>query len=355
MFLGTPASLSFYATLLFSKRIREDAKFNARLEKEVSLTKFKVETVKDMFNDPEGLYKFTVQNIKAAGVTLPCTWSDLTEAEREDLLWQRQVENTTPWSLRKSLKHGKTVNRLKGPEREFFWPPPRNNNFNSWPPADKIPYKHLQDPRTRMTPCTIALSSRLFSDLKFQRRSPKQSLKNNFGLAAIICHELAHAVEQGRSESRERRPEEPKFPHAELSELGHQFSMCLYGGCPCESTLHPKNYKTVLGSSPDRDGMRDVNGKVLWLVFRDWPLRSTSPHYFLPLDYIARVQRQEFWDAAAQADNMQDQSLCHFPKRLGLSDSAERARRAMDRLLENQGRSGRGVMLYMTTNRKLED
>ena len=337
MFLGTPACLGFFATLLFGKRTC-DEKSVTRIEKESPLTNHKVETIIEMFDDLAGLYKLTFQTIKATGTVFANTWSDLTDTEREDLLWQRRRENPTPWSVRKSLKHGKLVDMIQGAEREFCWGSPPNNDFDSWPPAEKEPDKHLQDPRTRMTPCTIALSAKLFSNLKGQRHSPAQRLKNNFRLAAVILHEIAHAVESGRPECRECNVGEVTFPGEVLPELGHQLEKLVFGGAPYPMPLDPRSYEVVFGSSLDESQVPNTDEHVSWLGFTEWPMRSTSKHYALPLEYMAHVQQHWFWDAAAQVADPRDQSLWHLPKTMPFEGSAELSRFYMDGLVASQGR-----------------
>ena len=322
MLLGTPASLAFYATLLFGERAyysEKDCDEMAilRIDEESPLTQYKADTITDMFDDLTGLYKFTFQKIEPTGQLHATRWVDMTDAEREDLLWQRSIEQATPWSARKSLKHGLTVDKLPGPEKEFCWESPPDDTWDDWPSADQEPTHHIQDPRTRMTPATIVLSAKLFTELKSQRHVPAHAIKNAFQLARVILHELAHAVESGRPERRLLHWYEPVFPGETHSELGHQYEKHLFGFCPYPMDLPDDYWLYLTGSSPDEAGVRNARGKIDWPGFYEWPLRSTSEHFMLPLGYMAALQRQETWDAVvARGVDLGDQRAWHLPRNL---------------------------------------
>ena len=309
MYLSTPSCLAFFATCLFSKRDFDDD-WHPLIEKESQLTPFKAERVKEMLLELDGVIKFTYQNINCSGLMQPNVWRDFTDDEQADIEWNRHVEKSTPWSARKSLKHGKTVDKIEEEEMEFVLPHDeldlKESDYQYRPP-DEEPRTYVQDPRTRMTFCTIIICGEDLRYLKWRRYSPEQSLRENLRLAGTILHELAHAVERGRPEAREWHLEEAKFPGSALVEMGRQLEMAVFGGIP-DAVKRPN----APGSNCERDNT--------WTVVTDWPLRPTSQVYDVPLEFLARIQQQEYWD---QVDFSVDQSSYKFPRTESRSDSLE--------------------------------
>ena len=295
MYLKSPGCLSFFATLLFGARTI-DASRVPRIAKEIPLTAYKAETIKDMLCELKGLYRFTFLEIENTAQAHGGNWADLSEFERVDLEWQRHIDNVPVWSARKSLKHGLTVDQIGIEGGEFCFPEDPRNRGRYITPA-QWPYKQLQDPHTRMTPCTIEIHTKVLSRFKKDRHSVERSLQFNFRLAAVLLHELAHAVELGRPEQRELHWEEAIFPGETHFEMGKQLEKLAFGGSVYE-----------LRWTPD------------WMNVTDWPLKSTSQNYVIPLEWISRIQQQEFWDSALSADSS-DPSLFHVPRITPRDDS----------------------------------
>ena len=294
MLMSTPACLGFFATLLFADRAIDETvseegkkKLLGRITKEAHLTPFKAERVGDMFCDLEGIFKFTCQAIDDGVFAYAETdnWTDLTDEESSDLEWQRHVEKPAVWSARMSLKLNMTVDKIGGEEKEFCWPEPSGPVYN---PYDDERDKPLQDPRTRMTPTTITLSTQLLLHLKKKDQSAENTLRSNFVIAACLIHELAHAVEYGRPECREWDVDEAIFPGEEKPELGIQAEMRIFGG--------------VVFVHQHADN---------WLQFTQ-ATDNWEQDYAVPSDYLARIQQQEFWDSVSST-HIPSTEIVHFP------------------------------------------
>ena len=377
MYMTTPAFLQFFATCLFSERSVED-RDHAWLEEDIALTTFKADRVKEMFADLDGVIEFTFQKIDNAGWTIGKTWADLTEDEKADLVWQQYREKSTPWSARKSLKHGKTVDEIEGEAVEFCF---RDDYFfgdesetdgseadDEWetesetdgPEADasgaedgwetesetggseaddleaedeyatpiEESEKHLQDPRTRMTLCTLALTDQYLIDFKQKFDAPKQLLKEYYRLTNTLLHELAHAVEHGRPEHRECDIEEAVFPGDVLPELGCSLEMHVFGGTLFEDDMADG----VDGASAAECDVDDT-----WLCSTQWPATSTCTYFIVPLTFLVRIQQQAFWDAAGDDDAAADQSRYLLPKTTLYGKSAQLARENVEELVEVVG------------------
>ena len=325
MYLNTPSCLAFFATCLFSERECDD-NWNISIEKESTLTTFKAERVKEMLLELDGVVRLTFQNCGGCGEMHGMFWQDFTDEEKADIEWHRCHEKSNPWSARKSLKHGKTVDEIEGEEMEFCVGPEeielRDSDLQYLPPEQR-PYTHIQDPRTRMTFCTLVLNNSLLRTLQSQRSSPEQALRGNFRLVGIILHELAHAVERGRNENREfMLPNEAKFPGATLTEMGHQLEMVVFGGI----------YQPVANPNAPKSNREE---DALEAVVSDWPLRSsTSLVYDVPLEFLARVHQQEYWN---HTDFSIDQSSYKLPRAEPRSDSAELALRFVNEIVDFAG------------------
>ena len=294
MLLNTPACLGLYATLLFGERAMYPSFRNGirtsqpRIKEEVHLTSFKAGRVKEMFCDLEGVFKFTSQTISPAAYaeTHYDQWCELTDIQRTDIEWQLAFHQISPVSARMSLKHGKTVDKIEGEEKEFCF---KGLRGFKWTTFEIYPWKNLQDPRTRMTRCTIVLSTLLLLRLRKRLHSPEDALRFNLFVAAVILHELAHAVEAGRPELREFGVLEAMLPGNDEPELGHEMIMRVFNGIP-------------LGQGKTGE----------WPQFY-LPEDDTGQVYIIPLAFIARIQQQEFWDSLPAAD-LSNFTLLHFPR-----------------------------------------
>ena len=301
MLMNTPASLGFFATLLFGDRAMDEVvskegkkKFRGHITKEAHLTPFKAERVRDMFSELEGIFQFTCQIIEeeswAVAETYACT--DLTEEEYSDLEWRHHIEKPAAWSPRMSLKHNMTVDRTEGEEKEFCWPEPQGSTYNPYDGKDEKP---LQDPRTRMTPSIIVLSTQLLLCLRARCHSTENTLRSNFVVAVCLIHELAHAVEFGRPECREWDVDEAIFSGEETPELGWQAELHIFAG----------------GTFGDWQADE-------WLQFKQ-ATDGGKQAYAIPLDYLARIQQQVFWDSVSSTD-ITSMELVHLPKTIPLPD-----------------------------------
>ena len=304
--MTTPDFLRFFATCLFSNRSLT-VDWVASINEESTVTRYTAKTIKDLFHEVQGLYKFTFQDIKPLALTEMKLWRNLTDSERSDLKKQQRIEKPQPWSSRKSLKHGMLVEDMKGDEIEFSFKIP--SNFSATNPDEDI-HKIVQDPHTRMTPCTIKIRKEMFSYFKTSRRSPEGMLKFNFFLAVILLHEVAHAVESGRPECRERVAKEARFPDEELHEMGYQLEKMVFGGHPCES--------------------RDT---AHWLRFADGLVDATTLHYIVPMSFVTRIQQQKLWDTALST-KFRDPALFHIPKTIPCENSAEINDKLMEKYRE---------------------
>ena len=305
MYLRTPACLSFYATLLFGKRIAEAVgnEWIIRILRESPLTTYKAERIKDMFDELAGLYTFVFKEISSVAEVNANLWRNLTDSERAELEQRQRIEKPPAWSARMSLKHGLTVDQIEGEEKEFCW-----GEFPGLQPTspDEDREKLIQDPRTRCTPCTVEIGSDFLSTLRVDGLPSEKALGLNFYLAVTLLHELAHSVECGRPEIREsegrREVQEAIFPSQDVPELGWQFEKSVVGGAI---------YCTD-----------DV------LTFSDWPMKPTSLHYLVPLEFLIRIHQQDFWDAALSSPSPYS-SLFQLPKSEPCKNSTELYRKYM--------------------------
>ena len=299
MFMNTPASLGFFATSLFGERTYEEyasekegeKKFRVHILNEARLTPFKAERVRDMFYDLEGIVKFTCQACDEGSFaeTVTIALYDLTDDERSDYEWGHHIERPTAWSARMSLKHGMTVDRIEGEEMEFCWPEPTGIKWDPWDLDDSEGEKPLQDPRTQMTPSTVAVSTQFLLDLRGKVQSAENTLRSNFIIDVVLIHELAHAVESARPECREWNVDEAMYPGEETAEVGYQVETRVFGAVT--ECVHRANY--WLQFNQDRD-----HGEECWAV---------------PLEYLARIQQQEFWDSV-QSTYLTNMELLHMPE-----------------------------------------
>ena len=259
---------------------------NAQIEKLLALTAFRTNRVKEMFQDLDGVVKFTFKDIDNASELIADTWADLTEDEKANLKRERHMEKSTPWSARKNLKHGKTVDKLKGEAVEFCWNAEGLEIEDEYTNPEEHPLDHLQDPRMRMTRCTIALDMEYVTDLRARQHSPEKCLEDNFRIANTILHELAHTVESGRFEHRGWDVEEAVFPGEVLPEMGCKLEKLVFRG-----TFYEEDMEDAPGSNCEADNA--------WLSSIEWPLKSTLHHFCVLLEWLARIQQQEFWDGAS--------------------------------------------------------
>ena len=296
MLMSTPGSLSFFAILLFGDRAIEETvsedgkkKLYGRITEKVHLTPFKAERVRDMFCELEGIIKFTCQTIDGTETAYAQTdeWSDLTDAEKFDLQWRHDFEKPAAWSARMSLKHNMTIDRIEGEEKEFCWPEPQGPTYNPYEDEGRKP---LQDPRARLTPTTIALSTPRLLHLRARHQSTENILQSNLVVAMLLIHELAHAVEFGRPECREWDVDEAMFPDEDTPELGRQAEMHVVGGLIFED-------ECCFGD---------------WLHFNQ-TIETWKQAYCVPLDFVARIQQQEFWDSFPFTD-FTGTELLYLPK-----------------------------------------
>ena len=271
MYMATPAFLEFFATCLFGERV-VDEDWKVYIVNESPLTSFKAKRVKEMFLDLDGVVKFAFKDTPVSGCMQAHRWEHLTRDEKDHVKSQRRVERSTPWSARKSLKHGKTVDRINGEEMELSFSAATFADLDVYADPHVEPDLFIQDPCTRMTYCTVVLAQDYVMDLKRSRRSPEEILKDNFRITVTLLHELAHAVEVGRPELRlYRAAGEEAFPRERLAEMGCLLEQWVFGGSTADYEV-----KDPRGTDCDPSNM--------CMFSSEWPVRPTSQVYHLPVE-----------------------------------------------------------------------
>ncbi|KAL8699874.1 MAG: hypothetical protein Q9224_001228, partial [Gallowayella concinna] len=135
------------------------------------------------------------------------------------------------------------------------------------------------------------LSTMLYPD-------PAQKLRYNFILAALIVHEMAHAIELSQWRNRAPSPFEPFLQHHNEAELGRQWESYMFGG----------------QVAPINDRVDGIYGVATW----DWPrpFGEMEPErticYSLPMQYIANMQQKSTWGKEYELDDCQ--TRFHIPR-----------------------------------------
>lgn len=152
--------------------------------------------------------------------------------------------------------------------------------------------------------CKIAIKLSLFTWIQRSPVGPRDGShigRHRFNLAVTLCHEVAHAIDALAPSQcgKTRWNAHHYFEDQEKSELG----------CAWEAE--------VLGFTADREinyGETSINAarhssvryshQMLALPGRNRPPSPGLSGYIIPIDYIARIQRQIFWDRSRRTMTM---------------------------------------------------
>ncbi|MCJ1232633.1 hypothetical protein MMC14_000586 [Varicellaria rhodocarpa] len=133
-------------------------------------------------------------------------------------------------------------------------------------------------------------------------------LRLQYWLAVTLCHELVHAINQAVSEDRE-----PFYGNQKYAELGYAWENDCLGGrlMSLRGFRGPDPFITVkwpsLNLIPPEDSEETGRGHP----------KGSATQYYVPMDYMAHIQRQQTWDAYASPDQAPLNAL-YIPKLVGV-------------------------------------
>ena len=176
----------------------------------------------------------------------------------------------------------------------------------------------------------IRVNNRFLKTLHLLHTAPlsaknlSHQLRVQFLLAVTICHETMHAIERARE--RDMHALEPYFGNQALNELGCAWEEAVFDGditgvVPIEVTESnytvgewpltvghfpaPAWFATLVRPDEDPDEQE---------VFDRRPAKGTSTTYFVPMDWLSKLQQQATWDQYEYLNNIK---LLHIPKETG--------------------------------------
>ncbi|KAL8718990.1 MAG: hypothetical protein Q9225_003948 [Loekoesia sp. 1 TL-2023] len=144
--------------------------------------------------------------------------------------------------------------------------------------SDSRQHTDLQCSNVRLHSDFYIIAKKL-STMKYP--DPAQKLRFNFIFAALIVHEMAHAIELSQWRNRAPSPYEPFLLHHNEAELGRMWESYMFGG----------------QVAPINDRVDGIYGVATW----DWPrsFGEMDPErticHALPMKYIENLQQMETW------------------------------------------------------------
>ena len=127
---------------------------------------------------------------------------------------------------------------------------------------------------------------------------PAQKLRFNFIFAALIVHEMAHAIELSQWRNRAPSPFEPFLLHHNDAELGRMWESHLFGG----------------QVAPINDRVDGLYGVATW----NWPRpfgemdAERTICFTLPMKYIGNIQQKSTWEQEYKLDDCRNRF--HIPR-----------------------------------------
>ncbi|KAI4238166.1 MAG: hypothetical protein LQ349_001276 [Xanthoria aureola] len=125
--------------------------------------------------------------------------------------------------------------------------------------------------------------------------------RHRFNLAVTLCHEVAHAIDELAPSQcgHQKRTAHHYFEDQKKSELGFAWEAEVLGyTAECEI-----NYGETTINAARHSSVR-YSRQMLALPGRNRPPSPGLSGYIIPIDYIARVQRQIFWDRSRRTMTM---------------------------------------------------
>ncbi|KAL9120364.1 MAG: hypothetical protein Q9187_003081 [Circinaria calcarea] len=210
-------------------------------------------------------------------------------------------------------------------EEEYFKEAPARTRVNL---GDEVPIRGpLSETRERVF-SEILISRKVFEPirkitLEEFAETPEifnRLLRLRFFMAVLLCHELCHAISNGVAKGTHQI--EPYYMNDNINELGCVWENEVFGG---RIVVDPMSE----GHDPIRvvkwPAERTPGAVVPHVVARRKP-KGSGTYYYVPMDWIANIQKQERWDEVWSEDPNDavhylpyryDDNLLRIPKQIG--------------------------------------
>ena len=140
-------------------------------------------------------------------------------------------------------------------------------------------------------------------------------LRLQFRIATLMCHELCHAVQNAVTTKMANGEDEPEpyWKSQSLNELGHAWENEVFGGVITTDEGDAVSGPIRVNKWPSEQAYDDSFRKI---HARRSP-KKVSSYYYVPMDWIANVQKQRNWDLVIIENFRYDETLLYIPKQIG--------------------------------------